>query len=384
MNWIINTNFILLFLFLIFVCAQSASLSVARSGLCAGTTSTQILFGGGSERIVDVYNSVTDTWTVANLTAVGTAPACGSINNVVLFAGGQINGTAVNGIDIYNGTSGIWKTSYLVQPLSGLTSVGIGTRIFYGGGFTCCNLINQNKTEFLDTTTGLFGPSLSLSLGRQSLASAAIGDKVFYAGGTLRNGTNTNLVDVFMISNLSWATPTKLSIARSNLVSTTVRSKILFAGGFQTGIWPDLGKYLDTVDIYDDTTGTWSVAKLAVARSNLAATSVGNLAFFAGGTSGSGLITDVVDIYDADTNTWSVTTLSTKRAYLTAASLGTKAYFAGGRDNIPVDVVDIYDTATGTWDKPRSNPLPTQSQQSSVAPAYFPIPWLCLILARTL
>jgi hypothetical protein len=343
--------------------------------LCAGTTDTQILFGGGSERIVDIYNSITDTWTVANLTAVGTAPACGSANNFVLFAGGQINGTAVDGVDIYNGTSNTWKTSRMYQPLSGLTSVGIGIRIFSGGGFTCCNLINRNIVEFLDTLTGGFYSNGSLSVGRNDLTSAALGDKVFFAGGVLRNGSYSNLVDVFIISNLSWGSPQQLSQARSRLVSATVGSKILFAGGFKIGQWPAPGQYLDTVDIYDTLTETWSVAHLSVARSNLAATSVGNLAFFAGGTSGSGLITDVVDIYNAETNTWSVTTLSTKRAFLTAASLGTKAYFAGGLSGTPVDVIDIYETATGTWDKPRSNPPPTQSQQSSAA--YVVIPWIC-------
>jgi hypothetical protein len=38
----------------------------------------------------------------------------------------------------------------------------------------------------------------------------------------------------------------------------------------------------DAVDLYDITSGTWSTAHLSVARSRLAATSVGNMAIFAG------------------------------------------------------------------------------------------------------
>ncbi len=37
------------------------------------------------------------------------------------------------------------------------------------------------------------------------------------------------------------------------------------------------------MDLYDSVTGTWSTAALSVARYYLAATSVGNVALFAGG-----------------------------------------------------------------------------------------------------
>ena len=40
---------------------------------------------------------------------------------------------------------------------------------------------------------------------------------------------------------------------------------------------------MDVVDLYNAATGAWSTARLSVARSTLAATSVGNLALFAGG-----------------------------------------------------------------------------------------------------
>jgi hypothetical protein len=39
-------------------------------------------------------------------------------------------------------------------------------------------------------------------------------------------------------------------------------------------------------DLYNYASGTWSTAQLSVARYNLAATSVGNVAIFAGGDTG--------------------------------------------------------------------------------------------------
>ena len=40
---------------------------------------------------------------------------------------------------------------------------------------------------------------------------------------------------------------------------------------------------VNTTDIYDGATGAWTTAQLSVARSQLAATSVGTKAIFAGG-----------------------------------------------------------------------------------------------------
>ncbi len=42
----------------------------------------------------------------------------------------------------------------------------------------------------------------------------------------------------------------------------------------------------NAVDLYNSTSGAWTTAQLSVARYVLAATSVGNVAFFAGGYGG--------------------------------------------------------------------------------------------------
>ncbi len=45
--------------------------------------------------------------------------------------------------------------------------------------------------------------------------------------------------------------------------------------------------YYRVVDVYNGNTGAWTTAQLSVARCDMAAASVGNLALFAGGTGGS-------------------------------------------------------------------------------------------------
>ena len=46
----------------------------------------------------------------------------------------------------------------------------------------------------------------------------------------------------------------------------------------------------NAVDLYNSATGAWSTARLSVARGYLAAASVGNVAIFAGGDTGSALL----------------------------------------------------------------------------------------------
>ncbi|MCP3918834.1 MAG: hypothetical protein GY711_25075 [bacterium] len=89
---------------------------------------------------------------------------------------------------------------------------------------------------------------------------------------------------------------------------------------------------------------------MSVARSNLAATSLGNRAYFGGGVF-SGTNHDVVDIYDGATRTWSTASLSGRRHDLAAASAGGKVLFGGGMTGTSVysNRVDIYDTQTGVW-----------------------------------
>jgi hypothetical protein len=46
------------------------------------------------------------------------------------------------------------------------------------------------------------------------------------------------------------------------------------------------GAWSNAVDLYNGASGTWSTAQLSVARWDLSATSVGNVAIFAGGHTG--------------------------------------------------------------------------------------------------
>jgi hypothetical protein len=91
---------------------------------------------------------------------------------------------------------------------------------------------------------------------------------------------------------------------------------------------------------------------LSQARGVLAAISVDNrYALFGGGYKGSGS-SNVVDIFDSLSGMWNTTTLSQARSHLAATSLGNLAFFGGGQKttrNQPSNVVDIFNSTSQTW-----------------------------------
>ena len=193
-------------------------------------------------------------------------------------------------------------------------------------------------------------PFGTLSENKIVLVSGTVGTKIFFAGGAM-TGAHSTTVDIYDTASGSWSTANLSQSKRDGMVVATVGNKIFFAGGGDND-WYDI---TSRVDIYNTTTNTWSVAELSSPRKYMAAATLGNKVFFAGGSfwnmsdyeEGS----NIVDIYDNTTNTWSVQFLSEGRYDLTATVVGQKIYFAGGdRDMRTIsNRVDIYDGVQGTW-----------------------------------
>jgi hypothetical protein len=143
-----------------------------------------------------------------------------------------------------------------------------------------------------------------------------------------------------------WSTES-LSSARRSIAAVSIGDLAFFAGGRDGNIVSAV------VDIYDAASGAWTVDTLSVSRTHLAATAVGGYVLFAGGAI-VGTPTAVVDVYEIATGTWSTATLSQARFGLAATAVGTKALFAGGATTATrySAVVDIYDSALGAPSNP--------------------------------
>jgi N-acetylneuraminic acid mutarotase len=171
-----------------------------------------------------------------------------------------------------------------------------------------------------------------------------------FAGGTEQGPGPYANVDIYDASTGEW-TVEQLSVPRNSLAATTVGDVAIFAGGSPSY---DLLRTLDTVDLYDNATGTWTAARLSQPRNQLAATAHGTKAYISGGllqpTSGATppVFSDVIDVYDTASKQWSVLKMPKPRAAHSSVTVGDKILFAGGlSDGTPR--VDIYNAADGTW-----------------------------------
>jgi len=144
-------------------------------------------------------------------------------------------------------------------------------------------------------------------------------------------------------------TTATLSQARYLMGSTSLGDLAFFGGGS-----PDGGATsVRTVDVYNASTGTWSTTQLSQGHENLGAASAGGYALFAGGDSTwyPKTLTNLVDIYRASTGQWSTAALSQPRMYVRATSVANYAIFAGGEaaGGGSTSAVDIFNGATGVW-----------------------------------
>ena len=138
-----------------------------------------------------------------------------------------------------------------------------------------------------------------------------------------------------------YGTATDLSDARSNLAATTVGNYALFGGGYSGS---------RVVDAYDASLTRITPTGFSNGRYNLAATTVGNYALFGGGISGSTNYA-VVDAYNTSLTKSTATKLSKDRNKLAATTVGSYALFGGGYyynasgTSSSYNTVDAYDTS---------------------------------------
>ena len=190
----------------------------------------------------------------------------------------------------------------------------------------------------------------TLSQARFSMGVGAGAGKIVFAGGFIAGYTPSSRVDFFDISTQSWSTA-ELSEPRADVCVAAVGNKIFIAGGW----YFDPPNSRDSewfpvyvMDIYDVTTNAWSVVAMPYASVYSSSAVVNNKIFFTDGSS------NRIDIYDLNTQSWSTTQLSDGRFDFSMVAANNKVYFAGGSDfsgsiGIPLNRIDIYDNATNTW-----------------------------------
>ena len=228
-----------------------------------------------------------------------------------------------------------------------LSSVSIGNKIVLAGGFDD-NLSGVRFSDFYDIQSYVWTfTSNALSEGRGFMGVASYISTAVFVGGKLSelSGIYSDNVDIFDCVQNSWTSyDSGLSFARSNIAATTVGDIAMFCGGFNDTF------VFAVCDIYNFTTSIWSTMSAITPRAFASATSIDSIAIFAGGNSSSA-VSNTLDMYDSLINTWSTYFLSSARSNPSIVSTGSSVYIFGG-SNSDADVFDILTRTISTISTP--------------------------------
>lgn len=277
----------------------------------------------------------------------------------------------------------------------GIQTATAGNKIVFAAGFeTVPNVgsVPSLRVNIFDMVTQVWS-NADLNNHGGDVATIAVGDKIYFAGGTEKNlnGDLSATVDIYNTTKNTW-TSTQLSEGRNGPIPMQAGNKILFVGGnrgpsatadiydLTSSSWTTtnlqhalysgvaLGnkavfKSYTSFDIYDASTNNWSNYAISGSYYDVASATLGNKIYFAGGYKGgygSNQFSDVVHIYDIISNIWSATKLSKPKTGMTAVSQGSKIFWAGGMDSIwydhipneeyvrLVNDIEVYDVNTGS------------------------------------
>ena len=287
------------------------TLSIARDHLAAAATGTKILFAGGwiyanndvTSR-VDIYDIVSQTWSIAELSEARYDISAITVGNKVFFAGGTNDWFFTSTVDIYDASSNTWSVANLSKARGRLAVAAIGNKVFFAGG------------DCFDTV-----------------------------GGGLMINSVSDVVDIYDIEANSWSI-SHLSERRGNLEfgGTSLNNKIYVAGGFFHQ-WGSSPYFSNKVDVYDNASGSWSTTTLANERADIGTASADNKIFWAGGGTFSNH-SNQVEILEINSQSRSFHQLSQGRGRIQTAIKDNKIVFFTGDYG---DKIDIYNIVTETW-----------------------------------
>ncbi len=273
----------------------------------------------------------------------------------VLVAGGTNAGVPLGSAELYDPNSNTWATATgsmtVARGYHTATALNAVGEVLVVGGRA--GITTASAEIYYPTVTTSWSAVASMSVPRQGHTATRLPDgRVLVAGGYNEPdprvaGTWLNSAEIYDRASNTWTTVAPMLAARSSHTATLLpNGKVLVVGGNGPSL-------LSSAEIYDPVANTWSTAGNAGARDSHTATLLANgMVLVVGGSGSTGAIATVA-LYDpASPTTWTAAAPLPTARYSHSASLmpnGQVLVTAGFGAVSALGDTLLYDPATNVW-----------------------------------
>ena len=248
--------------------------------------------GGEVSNAVYLYDTGTRTWETKaeKPTAVSEATAA-ELGGVIFVPGGlTADGQPTTVVEVYSPANNAWgQVASLPVATSGGLTLTDGGLIYFIGGFDGTNYLNT--LYVYDPGADSWRPLTEMTHPRAFTAGGVIGSNLFVLGG-FDGEAELDTCEVYDLTNDSWDSCEPMLVPRGGAGTAVLVNKLYVIGG---GI--EDGNTIEFSEVYDPSTGTWSLLNTPTLGSNarwanVGVTSVENRIYALGGIRSDGLATD--------------------------------------------------------------------------------------------
>ncbi|OLA99104.1 MAG: hypothetical protein AUH08_12545, partial [Verrucomicrobia bacterium 13_2_20CM_54_12] len=187
--------------------ARASSHYVHRGTAAVGVINNRIYVTGGegtpSQRELEVYDPVANTWTVKAPMSVPRNHTAGGVINGKFYVVGGRAGPSTDALEVYNPQTNTWSTlAPMPTARSGFAAAVVNNELWVFGGEDPQTLVLRAEVEVYSPATNSWRQLPNMPLPRHGIWASVIGNKIYIPGGgttpALINPTNTN--QIFTVS----------------------------------------------------------------------------------------------------------------------------------------------------------------------------------------
>lgn len=259
---------------------------------------------------------------------------------VTLSGGGHTAGVNLTTRAVYLGN----QAAPLARSAAAHSVVYHAGKLYRIGGISYSNFAGAlDDVDIFDTVSETWSSGAPLPEARALIDCAAIGDKIYCAGGSSNLSEEESDLLIYDVAANAWSRGASMTAARIGYAGLAFNGKYYVLGGMQ-----DSRTEVATLWEYDPATDSWNydLPDMSTANSMLSAQAVAGKIYAAGGNAGPNF-----QAYDPAANTWSYPTPLPSPIMASAdAVLGDRYLVLLDGISLPgSNSVQLYDTQTDTW-----------------------------------